>query len=346
MAQRAMCRVALCYAATMAEPVEPKGKALVTGASGFIGGRLREALLERGFDVLAIRRKGSPPSRKGRSVEAEYSDRAALSKLMAEEKPDYVFHVAGATKGVTYRDFQRANVMPTESLLGALESAHPDVKRFVHVSSLTSYGPSTAERPLVESDPRRPIEFYGESKLEAERAVEGSKVPWTILRPGGVYGPGDVDYFELFKEVSRGRNVYFGNRNRWFSSIYVDDFVNATLAAAEHPAAASKGFFVSDERPITWETFQKAIIAAAGRRVFELDLPERLVSVAAFFGEAATRFDGKPRLFNKQKAKMGAQEAWTCDSSALREAIGWKSEFPLERGVQLAFEWYRREKWL
>lgn len=330
----------------MADHEELTGKALVTGASGFIGGRLRDALIDRGLEVLAIRRKGSPPSKKGRSVEAEYSDREGLKRLVAEEKPDYVFHVAGATKGVTYSDFQRANVMPTENLLGALESAHPDVRRFVHVSSLTSYGPSSAARPLVESDPRRPIEFYGESKLEAERAVEAAKIPWTILRPGGVYGPGDVDYFELFKEVSRGRNTYFGNRKRWFSSIYVDDMVSATLAATAHPSAANEGFFVSDEKPITWETFQKAIIVAAGRRVFELDLPERLVSVAAFFGEAATKIDGKPRLFNKQKAKMGAQEAWTCDSSALREAIGWKPEFPLERGVTEALAWYRREKWL
>lgn len=325
---------------------ELSGKALVTGASGFIGGRLRDALLARGVDVVAIRRKGSPPSKKGRSVEAEYSDRAGLARLIAEEKPDYVFHVAGATKGVTLDDFRRANVMPTENLLGALEKEHPSLSRFVHVSSLTSYGPSTPTRPLVESDPRRPIEFYGESKLEAERAVEASKVPWTILRPGGVYGPGDVDYFELFKEVSRGRNTYFGNRKRWFSSIYVDDMVNATLLAAGHPGAVNAGFFVSDEAPITWETFQKAIIAAAGRRVFELDLPERLVSVAAFFGEAATKIDGKPRLFNKQKAKMGAQDAWTCNSAALRVATGWKPEFALERGVREALEWYRREKWL
>lgn len=323
-----------------------QGKALVTGASGFIGGRLRDALLERGLDVLAIRRKGSPPSKKGRSVEAEYQDREGLRRLMAEEKPDYVFHVAGATKGVTYSDFQRANVMPTENLLEALTHSHPEVKRFVHVSSLTAYGPSHPDRPHVESQERRPIEFYGQSKLEAERAVEASAVPWTILRPGGVYGPGDVDYFELFKEVSRGRNVYFGNRQRWFSGIYVDDMVSATLLAASHPGAERQGFFVCDNLPITWETFQNAIVAASGRRVLELNLPERLVSVAAFFGEAATKLDGKPRLFNRQKAKMGAQEAWTSNSAAFRAATGWQSEFPLERGVREALDWYRREKWV
>lgn len=323
-------------------------KALITGASGFIGGRLRDALLERGVDVVAIRRKGSPAAKKGRSVEAEYDDVEGLARVLGEERPDYVLHVAGATKGVTYEDFRRANVMPTKNVLEALRRAHPGVKRFVHVSSLTSYGPSTPERPHVEEDPRRPIEFYGQSKLEAEHAVEAVRdaLPWTILRPGGVYGPGDVDYFQLFKEIKRGRNVFFGNRKRWFSAIYVDDFVSATLTAAAHERTAGRGYFVCDQQPITWERFQGAIVEAAGRKVFELDLPEVLTSVAALGGELATKIDRKPRLFNRQKAKMGAQEAWTCRSSALREATGWSHEFPVARGVREALAWYERERWV
>src|SRR5690606_17887485 len=145
----------------------------------------------------------------------------------------------------------------------------PGVKRFVHVSSLTSYGPSTAERPHRESDPRRPIEHYGKSKLEAEQVVEalGDSIPWTILRPGGVYGPGDVDYFNLFREVEKGRNVFFGNRKRWFSAVYVDDCVRAIVGAATSDAARGRGYFVCDGRPITWETFQNAIVEASGRKV-------------------------------------------------------------------------------
>lgn len=330
------------------EMPQVEGKVLITGASGFIGSRLRDALLAQGADVLAIRRKGSPPAKKGRSVEASYDDLGGLERVVGDEKPDYVLHVAGATKGVTYEDFRLANVLPTKNLLEALLRAHPGVKRFVHVSSLTAYGPSTAERPAVESDPRRPIEFYGQSKREAEEAVEsvGDRLPWTILRPGGVYGPGDVDYFELFKEVSRGRNVFFGNRKRWFSAIYVDDFVSATLAATTHQAAVGRGFFVCDNTPITWERFQGAIVEAAGRRVLTLDLPEALVSVAAVGGELATKLDGKPRLFNRQKAKMGAQEAWTCKSDAIRSALGWSHAFPVDRGVREALAWYRREGWV
>jgi len=323
------------------------GTALITGASGFIGGRLRDALHERGVDVVALRRRGSPPAKRGRSIEADYEDIEGLTRLVREARPDFVFHLAGATKGVTRDDFRRANVVPTKNLVEALRRGHPEVKRLVHVSTLAVYGPSVVGRPHAEDSPRRPIEHYGETKLEAEIVVESVKdLPWTILRPGGVYGPGDVDYFQLFREVERGRNVFFGNRNRWFSAIYVDDMLSAMLAAAAHPGAVGRGFFVCDNDPVTWERFQMAIVEASGRRVRTLDLPEALVNLAAVGGELVTRFDGKPRLFNRQKAKMGAQEAWTCRSDAIRSAIGWKHDYPLDRGVRAALDWYRREKWM
>jgi len=325
-----------------------EGTVLLTGASGFIGSRLRDALLDRGVDVLAIRRAGSPEAKRGRSVVADYADYDGLRRLVEREKPSYVFHVAGATKGVTYEDFQRANVMPTKNLLDALREAHPEVRRFVHVSSLTSYGPSTKERPLVETDPRRPIEFYGQSKLEAEQVVEatGDALPWTIVRPSGVYGPGDVDYFELFKSIERGFNFYFGNRDRLFSAVYVDDLVRVTIDAALSDNTKGRGYFVCDGEPKTWGAFQEEIIRASGRKVRTLDLPETLVYMAAIGGEIATRIDKKPRLFNRQKARMGAQEAWTCRHDALRADTGYRPEVMTREGIERTLAWYREKKWL
>lgn len=325
-----------------------EGTVLITGASGFIGRRLRDALLDAGADVVAIRRKGSPEAKRGRSVVADYADLDGLRRVMESEKPSLVFHVAGATKGVTYEDFRTANVMPTENLLRALQDAHPEVRKFVHVSSLTSYGPSTKARPHSEEDPRKPIEFYGQSKLESEEVVEavGDALPWTILRPSGVYGPGDVDYFELFKSIERGFNLFFGNRERLFSAVYVDDLVRATIDAAESDHTRGKGYFVCDGVPLTWEAFQEQIIRASGKKVRTLNLPEALVHLAAMGGEIATRIDKKPRLFNRQKARMGAQEAWTCRHDALRADIGYRPEVMPEEGVKRALAWYRDNRWL
>src|SRR5206468_7663538 len=146
-----------------------EGKVLITGASGFIGRRLRDALLDDGTDVVSIRRPGSPEAKRGRSVVLSYSDVDAIRKTLERERPDYLFHLAGATKGVTYEDFRQANVLPTKNLALAVRDVHPALKRFVHVSSLSSYGPSAKDRHHRGDEPRKPIEFYGQSKLEAER---------------------------------------------------------------------------------------------------------------------------------------------------------------------------------
>ena len=327
-----------------------EGKVVLTGASGFIGGNLRARLLEDGAEVIALRRKGSPPAKTGRSVEVEYEDLPALQQLFAAERPDYVLHVAGATKGVSYEDFRRANVMPTQNLLEAAAAGHPSLQRFVLVSSSSAYGPSVlGQPPLDETAPRTPIEHYGKSKLEAEQVVEsfGDRLRCTIVRPAGVYGPGDVDFFNLFREAHKGRNVFFGNRQKWCSMVYVDDVIDAILLAAKSPAAVGKGYFICDDHPTTWEEFQGHVLAALGNpRVLTLDLPAFVVDVAAFFGELATWVDKKPRLFNRQKALMGAQPAWICTSKAARAELGFSSKVALKEGCERAVAWYRQQGWL
>lgn len=321
------------------------GTVLITGASGFIGRRLRDALLERGVDVVALRRAASPEPKVGRSAPIDYADVDGLAAVLEAERPTHVFHVAGATKGVTYPDFQRANVMPTANLLTAAEKVG-GLERFVHVSSLAAWGPSSPEAPHTEADEPRPVEHYGRSKLEAEQAVEASGVPYTIIRPGGVYGPGDVDYFELFKTAAAGFNFYFGNRDRWMSVIYVDDLVRMIREAATHPEARNRGYFAADGVPVTWQGFQEKVVEAANRKVRDLDVPEVFVGLAAWGGELLSRIDGKPRLANRQKATMGRQSAWTGSIDAIRRDIGFEPRVSQDEGVSLTMRWYRNEGWI
>lgn len=320
------------------------GTALITGASGFIGQRLRDALLDAGVDVVTLRRKGSPEPKRGRSVVGDYADVDGLSHVIAAAQPDYVFHVAGVTKGRIYADFRAGNVMPTESMIAAVRRSGVTLKRFLHVSSLAAYGSATQAQPKRESDARAPIEDYGRSKHEAELVVEAvTDIPWTIIRPAGVYGPGDYDYLELFKLASRGLNVFYGNRDRWFSGVYVDDVITAIIAAATSDATIGKGYFICDGVPVTWGTYQAEVLRALDRRALTLMLPEVLVWVAAYAGDFATRLDGKPRLFSKNRAIMGSQEAWTCVHDAARADFGYAPAVPLAEGVARTLAWYREQ---
>jgi nucleoside-diphosphate-sugar epimerase len=323
------------------------GKVLITGASGFIGGQLRSTLASAGIDVVALRRPGSPSSQPGRSVEAEYSDVAALERIISAERPDYVLHAAGVTKGSSYSDFQDGNVMPTRNLLQAIRKEHPTAKRFLLVSSLAAYGPSASSVPQRESNPPRPIEHYGQSKLEAERVVEdeSGSVPWTIVRPCAVYGPGDVDHFALFQSAVLGVTVFYGNRDHRMSWIYVDDCVRGILDAAGHANTEAKGYFLSNDPILTWGDFQATVSAEIGKPVRELDLPEQLLWVGAFAGEIASRIDKKPRLLNLQKARLGVQQAWTCSADAARKDFGFQAAVDLAEGVRRTHRWYQDNDW-
>lgn len=319
-------------------------RVLITGASGFIGRRLRTALLADGVDVVAIRRGGSPAAKEGRSVSGDYADVAGLTRIIEEEKPDAIYHVAGVTKGRSYADFEAGNVMPTQHLLQAC-AHHKDLSRFVLVSSLAAFGPSSRSRPLEESDPRRPVEYYGQSKRAAEELVENSEVPWTIVRPSGVYGPGDVDYFELFNLANRRVNLFFGNRDRAFSAIYVDDCVDAILTAGKRDEAVGNGYFLTDDAPTTWGDFQDMVVRAVGKRALTLNLPELLVTASAHLGELATRFDGKARLMNRQKAKMSQQDAWLCSGEKAKAELGFEASVDQAVGVERTHKWYRDQGW-
>jgi nucleoside-diphosphate-sugar epimerase len=323
------------------------GVVLITGASGFIGSHLRDTLLARGHDVVALTRPGSPEPKRGRAAAVEYDKPESLERVVQAERPEFVFHVAGATKGVTYPDFQRGNVMPTQNLLDAVRKLHAGVRRFVHVSSLTAYGPSTAERAVSEHDERKPIEFYGKSKLEAELVVEaaGDAVPWTIIRPPTVYGPSDVDNLELFRLASQRINVFYGNRDKRMSAVYVEDLVSGMIDAAHSEATRGKGYFLCDGVHRTWAEYQEHIVRAVGKRAFELNLPEFCLDIAAVAGEFATKIDKKPRLLNRQKAML-AKQLWTCSHDRAREDFGYKPAVAIEDGMQRTLEWYRAENWL
>jgi nucleoside-diphosphate-sugar epimerase len=331
------------------QPVaSPFGKVFVTGASGFIGSHLRDALLARGADVVSLVRAVSPTATKGRSIAIDYRDLEGLTNIVASEQPDYVFHVAGSTKGVTYDDFRLGNVVPTQHLMEAVARAHPSVKRFVHVSSLTAYGPSNLGPPKRESDPREPVEFYGRSKLEAERVVEsyGDRVAWTIIRPSAVYGPAEVDMFALFKAAKLGINLFYGNRAKRASAVYVDDLVDALLVSAQSENTRSRGYFICDGVPYTWGEIQGHIAAAVGKRAFELSLPSFLVPMAGVAGELLTAVDKKPRLLNRQKAMLDAQAAWLCTHEAAREDFGYRPRVTMAEGTRRAYAWYVQNRWL
>jgi nucleoside-diphosphate-sugar epimerase len=152
--------------------------------------------------------------------------------------------------------------------------------------------------------------------------------------------------FALFKAAHSGINLFFGNRSKYASVVYVDDLLEAMVVAAQSDTARGRGYFVCDGVQYSWEQIQRHIVTAVGKRTVTLSLPGFLVPAAGAAGELLTALDRKPRLMNRQKAIMDAQHAWLCSHEAASRDFAYQPRVPMAEGTRRAFQWYVANGWL
>lgn len=320
-------------------------RALVTGATGFVGSHLAAELVNRGFEVTCLIRKSSPLEwLEGLDVKfaaGDCCDPASLNDAIKDA--EYVFHLAGLTKAKDERDFYRVNAEGTKYLLSAcLES--DALKKFVLVSSQAAGGPSMEGRPVIEEDPANPVSHYGKSKLMAEEAALASAakgLPVVIMRPSAVYGPRDRDFFLLFKYIKKGLFPFWGESR--YSLIYVDDLSRGLIMAAISPKKDGEIFYLSDSKVYTNTEIASVLGEIFSRKPVMIPIPRFVLPVAAGISGLLKR---DSHIVNKDKLTEIGYKDWTCDPSKAGRELGFSAKIKLREGIKWTADWYRIHQWL
>ena len=302
-------------------------KILITGASGFIGSFIVEEALKRGFETWAAVRKSSSKeylqNERIHFIELNLSKKDQLVEQLRGHEFDYVVHAAGVTKCLNKQDFMRINCEGTKHLVEAILELQMPLKRFVYLSSLSIFGAIKEQQPydeIRETDTPQPNTEYGRSKLAAEKYLDslgianpqqqGKFLPYIILRPTGVYGPREKDYFVMAKSIKQHSDFAVGYKRQDITFVYVTDVVQAVFLSLEKGENGRK-YFLSDGEVYQSTTFSDLIHEELGRQ------------------------------FNILK-----QRNWRCDIQPAIDELGYQPTVKLEEGVKRSIKWYKENGWL
>ena len=336
---------------------------LITGASGFIGSFIVEEALNRGFETWAAVRKSSSKAflqdERIHFIELNLSSEAELKQQLKDIQFDYVVHAAGVTKCLHKEDFFRINTEGTKNLVRALLDLQMPLKRFVYISSLSIMGAIREEQPykeIREQDKAKPNTAYGKSKLEAEQwLVSLNKelekrneklLPYVTLRPTGVYGPRERDYFMMAKSIQSHTDFAVGFKQQDITFVYVTDVVQAVFLAMEK-GQTGRCYFLSDGEVYQSSTFSDLIRKELGNPWWiRITAPLWLLRIITFCGEYMGHITGKVTALNNDKYNIMKQRNWRCDINPARQELGYEPQVKLEEGVRRSIAWYKKNKWL
>jgi acetylornithine/succinyldiaminopimelate/putrescine aminotransferase/nucleoside-diphosphate-sugar epimerase len=327
---------------------------LVTGATGFIGGRLAKRLVEEGYPVRCLARASSDVSALEQlDVEIAVGDLTSPRSLArAVDGCEFVVHCGALVSDwATRQEITRANVDGTRNLLEA--SAGASVRRFVHFSTTDVYGHPGAGVIDEAYAPGRFRNWYAQTKLYAEKEVhrveQASGLDAVVLRPATVYGPGSEDVVGEIARAMRGRNMLLVDGGRSIAGLcFVDNLLDAAVLALGHDAAPGNAFNVSDGLGVTWREFTDGLAEGLGFSSVRWSVPYWMASGVGFSLENGYRLLRRttgltsPPLLSRQAVQvLGTNQSFS--NRRAREQLGWTPRVDYETGLEATVSWLKSE---
>lgn len=299
----------------------------LTGATGFLGSHVIDALLAAGIPVKALTRRGQPERTGLDWVMGSLDDDDSLSALV--DGTQLVIHLAGLTKAVTRDVFFDVNVTGSKRLFDAAQRAK--VKHVIHVSSLAA------------REPR--LSHYGASKAGAEMLLTARKwsFSWTIIRPPAIYGPGDKEILKLLKATKLGILPAPGGASNRFSMIHAADMAQALVALCDQSNKQSV-LEIDDNRPggYTIKDVAAALPAAPAKKTTVVPVPFAVLGILGATNDMIAKAINRPFMLTLSTARYLCHPDWTVKEPRRFRHADWSPHFDLKAGLEDTVDWYRK----
>ena len=318
-------------------------KMLVTGATGFAGKHLAHALAAAGHSVRALVRPSSRARQLGDAdIEVFEGELTSVSDVHeAANGCSHIYHLAAAFRNVAHSDdhYWCVNVGGTLNVLAAAR-AH-GCERVVHCSTGGVHG--HIDRPPADETYRfKPGDIYQRTKLEAELAVATAGetgLPVSIVRPGAIYGEGDMRFLRLFRAIQRNRFAMIGSGHTRLHMVYVEDLVRGLMLAGAHPAARGEVFLIAGDEAPTLNQIAASVADAMGVSPPKLHLPVWPIYAAAVLCEAVSvQFGIEPLLHRRRVGFFTHHREF--DIAKARRLLSYEPRIALGEGLRRTAAWY------
>ncbi|TWT40888.1 3 beta-hydroxysteroid dehydrogenase/Delta 5--_4-isomerase [Phycisphaerae bacterium RAS1] len=328
---------------------------LVTGATGLLGSHIVEQLRKRNMPVRVLVRRGSDPSwlltQGVEFVDGDVTDRESLRR--ACEGVDVVYHAAARVGDWgPWADFQRITIDGTQNILDAAVAAR--VRRFVHISSISTYGYHTGDYTVDESYPLGyklyKWAYYTRSKIAAEELAwkvhRTGKIGLTVIRPAWIYGPRDrATIARLVTMIRQGRARILGRGHNRLNVVYAGNIAEAAITAAGRSDANGEAFNISNDGDITQLQYFELLARTLGCPPPTIRVPYKLAYFAGFVLECLGHmFNWKKPPFVTRYAVwlMGRLTYFSADKA--RQKLGWDSTITYDVGIPLTIDWFLQQE--
>lgn len=329
-------------------------RVLVTGGTGFIGSHLVEALLKQGryVRVLALPKAFAPIELdnlaliKKKGAEIVYGDLRDIESLKPAVKSiESVFHLGGISRPmrILKKEYYDNGVIGTRNIVEI--SRDNNIKKFVHVSSVSVLGVSPDGHPLKEDDFQYEDSDYGLCKREGEKiALEHYwrfKLPVVVIRPSLVYGPRCVVRLIMFKLVKWKLFPLFNEGRAKMEFAYVDNIIQSLLLAEKNDDVIGEVFNITDGQSYPIRTVLNTIAKELGVPLPFINTPVLIGKLAGHISEFVSALIGIYPPFSSMAVDWMSKDINVYDCSKAKKLLGYRPQISLELGIRRTVEWYQ-----